>query len=372
MATHLSALLKNTAPWLTSEGEMADVAIASLGRLVRNLPGHPFPGWSTEESRRAVVDSLLPTLLARNGFKTAFHADMAELSLEQRRLLLERKLITPCMAARQSGCHVIIPRKQNITIMLNEEEHLVVHFFRQGLDLRNVLIDLQQFAASLEKDISFAHDDAHGYLTSLPAEAGDGIQLYVVLHLPALTMADTAEQITRGLEKLNANIAPLYTGLQEDTGNTYVLFTNAIARGDAENAISQFEDVANMLILREIQMRTKLMEENPFELADRIGRAFGQLCYAMKLGYREMLDSLSLLRLGHQCGMFSWEQPERDVLANLAALNIELAPIHLSRQDGGKVPPAFHPVLRAMRIKEILMEAGPNFTSPYTTLEEPS
>ncbi len=371
MPTQLSTLLKNTHPWLCSEGEMADVGIATLGRLVRNLPGHQFPGWSTEESRRAVVKALLPALLARPGFKSAFHADMAELNLEQRRLLLERKLITPCMAARQNGCHVIIPKKQDVTLMLNEEEHLVAHFYRQGVDFNNIITDMQRFAAGLEKDITFARDDAHGYLTSLPSEAGEGMQLYVVLHLPALTMADTAEQISRGLEKLEVNMAPLYTGMQEDTGNIYVLFTNAIPLGSIKDVQVKFEETVSTLILREVHMRTKLMTTNPFELSDRLGRAFGLLCYAMRLTYREMLDSLSLLRLGHQCGMFGWEQDEQEVLGSIAAMNVELAPAHIAWQEGRKVPPEFHPVLRAMRVKEILMEAGPNFISPYT-LDDPS
>ncbi len=371
MATHLSTLLKNTPPWLGTEGEMADIAVASLGRLVRNLPGHSFPGWSTDESRRAVVDKLLPALLARPGFKSAFHADMAELNLEERRLLLERKLITPCMAARQEGCHVIIPRKQDISVMLNEEEHLVAHFFRQGVDFNNILTDMQRFAAALEKNIAFAHDAAHGYLTSLPSEAGEGMQLYVLLHLPALTMADTAEQIGRGLEKLQVNIAPFYSGMQEDTGNSYVLFTNAIPSGKIKEVLAEFEEVTSTLILREVQMRTKLMTTSPFELSDRLGRAFGLLCYAMRLTYREMLDALSLLRLGNQCGMFAWEQDAQDMINRVVSLNVELAPTHLAWQDGRKVPPEYHPVLRAVRVKEVLMEAGPNFISPYT-LDDPS
>ncbi len=371
MATHLSTLLKTHPAWLSTEGEMADVVIASLGRLVRNLPGHPFPGWSTEESRHKVVDKLLPLLLARPGFKSAFHADLSGLSLEQRRLLLERKLITPCMAARQSGCHVIIPRRQDISIMLNEEEHFVAHFFHQGLDLQNVLTDMRHFAAALEKDISFAQDTTHGYLTSLPAEAGDGMQLYAVLHLPALTMADTAEQISRGLDKLEVNIAPFYNGMQEDTGNIYVVFTNAIPIGEADEVLEEFETVVKTLTLREIQMRTKLLSTSAFELSDRMGRAFGLLCYAMKLSYREMLDALSLLRLGHQCGMFAWEQPESEVLANIATLNLELAPAHISRHDSKAIPPDFRPVLRAVRVKEVLMDASPSFTSPFTP-DDPS
>ncbi len=369
MATHLNTLLKTVPSWLSCEGEMADVGIATLGRLVRNLPGQPFPGWSNAESRHAVVDTLLPAVLARPGLKSAFHADMAELSLEQRRLLLERKLITPCMAARQDGCHIIIPRKQDIAIMLNEEEHLVAHFFRQGLDFNNVLTDMQRFADALEKEVPFARDAAHGCLTSLPTEAGEGMQLYVVLHLPALTMADTADQLTRGLEKLQVNIAPFYNGMQEDTANTYVLFTNALPLGKAREAMQQFEEVASTLVLREVQMRTRLMTTSPFELADRLGRAFGMLCYAMKLSYREMLDALSLLRLGNQCGLFNWEQSEEEVMGRVAALNLELAPTHLARGNGSKVPAEYHPVLRAMRVKEILMDAGPNFTTPYTLVD---
>ncbi len=372
MSTHLSTLLKNTPAWLTRAGEMADVGVATLGRLVRNLPGQPFPGWSTEASRRAVVDTLLPLILKRPGFKSAFHADMAELSLEQRRLLLERKLITPCMAARQSGCHIIIPRKQDVAVMLNEEEHLVTHFFRQGVDPNNVMTDMQRFADALEKDIRFAHDAAHGYLCSLPSEAGLGMQLYVVLHLPALTMADTADQISRGLEKLQVNMAPFYNGMQDDTGNHYVLFTNALPLGELKKVMVSFEEVVSTIILREVHMRTKLMTSSPFELADRLGRAFGMLCYAMKLTWQEMLDSLSLLRLAHQCGMFGWEVPEQVVMDSLATLNVELAPAHLAQlNDGQKVPPEFHPVLRAMRVKEVLMEAGPDFISPYS-LSDPS
>ncbi len=372
MSTHLSTLLKNTPGWLTHAGEMADVGVATLGRLVRNLPGHPFPGWSTESSRRAVVDALLPLILKRPGFKSAFHADMAELSLEQRHLLLERKLITPCMAARQDGCHVIIPRKQDISIMLNEEEHLVAHFFQQGVDLNNVMMDMQRFSAALERDIRFAHDSAHGYLTSLPSEVGLGMQLYVVLHLPTLTIADTIDQLSRGLEKLQVNIAPYYNGKQDDTGNYYVLFTNALPLKETKKALVSFEEVVSTVILREVHMRTKLMTTSPFELSDRLGRAFGLLCYAMKLSWQEMLDSLSLLRLAHQCGMFGWELPEDIVLDSLATLNVDLAPAHLTHlHDGDKVPQEFHPVLRAMRVKEILMEAGPDFISPYS-LNDPA
>ncbi len=366
MATHLSTIIKTPPAWLTSEGEMGDIVMATLGRLVRNLPGHPFPGWSTEASRRAVVEELLPRLLARPGYKSAFHADVAELDLAQRRLLLERKAITPCFAARQGGCHVIIPRKQDVSIMLNEEEHLVAHFFQPGMNLNNVLTDMQRFAAALEKDCPFARDEAHGYLTSLPSEAGDGMQLYVVLHLPGLIMANQLDSIARALEKLQLPISPFFHGMQEDTGNCFVLFTQAIAASKAKEAMAGLEEVAHTLMVRELQTRAKLKLMSAFEFADRVGRAFGQLCYAVRLSYREMLASLSLIRLASRSGMLSWERPTSEVLGRLSALNIELAPAHLATTEGRKVQDELHPVLRAMRVKDSLMESCPHFSSPIT------
>ncbi len=367
MPTHFSSIVRNRPAWLTTEGEMDDIIIASFGRLVRNLPGQVFPGWSTPTSRRAVVDTLLPLLLARPGFKSAFHADMSELPLEHRRILLERKLITPCMAARQEGCHVIIPRKQDCSIMLNEEEHLVVHLFRQGMDLRNVLVDARRFATALEKELTFAHDPARGYLGSLPAEAGDGMQFSVVLHLPALVMANMMPPISRALEKLNAGMAPLYGGMQTDTGNSFIIFSHPTAQGGSEAALERLERIVHLLVLREIQVRHRLNATRPFDLADQVGRAFGSLCYSVKLSYREMLDSLSLLRLGSSCGLLRWNKNTREVLAELCTLAQALAPAQVAYLHAADVPHELHPVVRGMLTKELIAAASPEF-SPHPTL----
>ncbi len=365
MATHFPTLLKNNPPWLSSPGEIGDVVLASLGRLVRNLPGHAFPGWSEPEDRRAVVETLLPALLSRPGFKTAFHADMSELNLQQRRILLERKLITPCMAARQDGCHVIIPRKQDVAVMLNEEEHLVAHFFQPGFNFRNVMTDMQRFATGLEKDIPFARDHLNGYLTSLPSESGEGMQLYAVLHLPGFVMANMMDQITRAAEKLQVNIVPFYHGMQAETGNTYVFFTNTIPRGESETCMEEFAELIHTLLMREIQVRAKVQYSGSLQLADQLGRAFGLLSYAVQLSYQEMLDALSMLRLGTDCCLMHWELPEDEILGRLASLNYLLAPAHLAQMDGGKTTDDLLPVLRALHVRDTILEAGPQFPSPH-------
>ncbi len=344
-----------------SGGERHDIIVFSVGRLVRNLPGQPFPGWSSDASRDEVVEALLPRLLAQPGLKNAFHTDMADLSLLQRRLLLERKLMTPCMAGRQHGCHLIIPRKQDMSIMLNEEEHLVAHFFRPGLALPEIASDLKRFSATLEKDIEFARDASGNYLTSLPAEAGDGRQFYVVMHLPALTLANMAEQITRSLEKLQISISPFYTGMQEDTGNTYILSSNVAPLGQVHEIVEPFVEVVQAIQVRELQMREQLLNNDLMLLSDRVGRAFGRLQYATQLRYEELVDDLSLMRLAVKCRMFEWKLPTVEVLNRLVCQTLLLAPTHLRLEGNKEYPAEFNPTKRAALIHALFAETEPVF-----------
>lgn len=89
-------------------GLSGDVVLTSIIRVTRNLKGYPFPGWSTAESRDAVLAALLPVVRMMRGYRNGCEFDMSELSYEQRCALLECKLLTPCMAARGAGCHVVL------------------------------------------------------------------------------------------------------------------------------------------------------------------------------------------------------------------------------------------------------------------------
>ena len=214
MAKSFQALMKKLPPWFINPGEGGDVIIGSMARIVRNLEGHAYPGWSTEEGRKAVAAELLPRILSLPGNKTAaFCAEMTELNYIQRRMLLERKLISQCMAARQSGCHIVINGKQDTTFMVNEEEHLVMHLFSEAQDHKALILRGKKICNTLSKELKFATSNTGDQLTSLPTETGSGIQLYTVMQLPALLMANMMPQVTRGLEKLLLNIAPLYSNL---------------------------------------------------------------------------------------------------------------------------------------------------------------
>ncbi|MBQ8479575.1 MAG: hypothetical protein IJ503_04215 [Akkermansia sp.] len=343
MALNFNTLQKTCPPWFRTPGAEDDVILGIMGRLVRNLRGHAFPGWSTAEGRRAVAGQLLPAVLAQPGFKTAYHAELSNLDYGCRRALLERRQLSPCMAARQDGCHVIINRKQDTVVMLNEEEHLAIHHFSNKPDFAALLTGLYQLPRNLENRFDFAADSRNGYLTSLPGESGEGVQLYTVLHLPALTLSNMMPQVTRSIDKLQLNIAPFYPQYGEECGNIYVLYTAPVIYGVMEEMITHLNDVMYTLVEREHQVRDRLLDlhdTGDLLLADSVNRSYGLLRYARAITLAEWVDAISMLRLGVVCGFVQpTEGTEQQLLTELAAQLLYGGDF----ADGNDIPEPPHP-----------------------------
>lgn len=356
-------MLHSAPTWSSTRSAGDDIVIATIGRLVRNLRGEAFPGWSTAEGRARVAAQILPVLTALPGMERGlFQAEMSELDYETRRALLCSKLLTPCMGARRGGCHVLIPRRRHLAFFVNEEEHLAVHTFRSGAACDSVVRDLLQLGKKLEERLPFAHDRSNGYLTSLPSEAGDGLQLYQVLHLPALTMAGMMQQVTRAAEKLHVSISPFHADGNEDTGNAYVFFSLPGPEGSAEELTAYFSDLMSRLAERERQVRVKLQENSEDRLTDCFGRAYGLLRYARRLSMKELRDTCSVLRLATVLGHLIWEEGADDGIAKLReldrALSVQSA---LTREAEEEALPA----LRAAAARRFLAETPHHFNTLY-------
>lgn len=353
----LSTLLKSPPPWFSPTEKPGVHFLGCMVRLVRNLPGRPFPGWSTEDSRQAVVDTLLPAIKKMPGFKSPFIAEMASLSYGERRLLMERKQITSCLAARQKGCWLAINGNQDCSVFLNEEEHLVIHAFGQGADMEGPLRQVEELAEALEKKAEFAFSPSHGYLTSVPSECGEGIQLYCIMHLPTLILGNTLPQVTKAMEKLQLNISPFFPELGDNAGHIFVVYTSPMPLGLKDEVGMHLKEVADALTEQEWNMRRKMLGSVPTRclILDQISRARGLLQYALLPDYKETVHALSLLRLGMDEGLLESAMGYERIMGELAKLNLTVSPYHLAYHN--KLEDTEDPVvplLRARLVKEFL------------------
>lgn len=351
-------LMKTPSTWYAAPGAGGDILIGMMARAVRNLKGHKFPGWSTDESRKAVADIILPVLRSLPGNKNGFEAEMSELSYEKRRILLERKQLSHSMAARQGGCHLLINKKQDTSFMVNEEEHLAIHFYMSGAEgnhTEKLLKRVHKTLSPIEKKLDIAYTRKDGYQTSLPAECGTGIQLYAVLQLQAMSTAGMMSQIERGLEKLMLNISPFYSELGDDAGFLYVIYTAPIPKDGEQELAEHLQSTVETLIERELQVRLKLAssDDGAVILPDKVGRAYGLLKYARRLEYTEFINALSMIRIGLIGGYIEHAYAEPGAtIAQIASVYPVAAPYHL--QHICENPEANHAVLRTYLIRGLM------------------
>src|SRR6184192_3025379 len=109
---------------------------------------------------------------------------LQDLSALDRQVLVERHLISREHAAKGAGSAVVVNRRQTLSIMINEEDHLRMQSIRSGLQLKQAFKLVDKIDTALEGKLDFAFDPRLGYLTACPTNVGTGMRASAMLHLP--------------------------------------------------------------------------------------------------------------------------------------------------------------------------------------------
>ncbi len=334
----LSSIFITKNPWMRAREGFQDIFLGLMGRMVRSLDGHPFPGWSSDESRAKVLEILRPAIKKQAGYARAFHSDIADIARMPRMALLERKLMSPSFANRQAGCELFIPKKQDMIVMLNEEEHMVLHAFSPNGDMDGMLKKMQKFADKVEALLEesaerFAYNNTQGYLTSIPSECGEGVQFYMLHHLPMLTSIGALPKIRHALDALGLGIQAFYADEEEeDKGNLFFIFSKPSPISQSADNIQRLTAASFKLIQQEHALRNHMLEEDSLLTRDLVGRAYGTIKYAQSLTFKELTDCLSLIKMGVSLGLLTSELNDietDDIINEIDDANLSLAPAQL-------------------------------------------
>lgn len=349
-----ATLLKHPADWMTGHDTETSVVLTSRVRLARNLANAPFPGWAKKKERQKVRDSLQSTVESLPGMKDGFSHELSELEPLQKQVLVERHLISREQAARNEGSGSVVNRKQTLSLMINEEDHLRIQAIRPSLQLREAYKLAHDVDQHLERKVDFAVDAQLGYLTACPTNLGTGMRASAMLHLPGLVLSDQIGQVLKGINKLGLAVRGLYGEGTESLGNLYQI-SNQSTLGESEDEIlDRLTKVIGDVARYETQARQKLMTEETVMVRDRIGRAGGTLTYAHIITSKEALNHLSMLRLGADLGLMPLS-----LIEVCDTLFMESQPAHLQWRAGKKLQPEARDIIRAQMIREHLHSSLP-------------
>ena len=225
---------------------------------------------------------------------------MSRLSKEEKTTLVERHIISLPLANNTSTGAVIIEKDlENLSIMLNEEDHIREQCVVDGFNLKYAYEKINNYDNSLIQNLPIAYDSQFGFLTACPTNVGTGMRASTMLFLPALKMSGEIENvILKFTKEYGLTIRGIYGEGSQAIGDMYQL-SNSKTLGFTEKEIIEIVNYATIeMCQREILACTTLARQKGNELIDKIYRSYGILKSAYAISSNELMKLVSDVKLG--------------------------------------------------------------------------
>lgn len=267
-----------------------DVVLTTRIRLARNINGYNFPNNMIDKKRKELVKDI----------KEKVGSEYTILELENMDDVTKKSLVETHTISKElldgAGTALILDEKNNITCMVNEEDHLRIQVFEKGFDLHKAYEEIISFDNALSKKLDYAYSEDYGYITACPTCIGTGMRVSVMLHLPALEKIGALEKIFNEISNLGISIRGMYGENTQGEGSIYQISNQKTLGLRYEDILQQVEQVTNYIIKQERKARDII--KNRITVKDEIFRSYGVLKNALVMSKKEAIKLLSNVRLG--------------------------------------------------------------------------
>jgi protein arginine kinase len=345
----LFEFIKGSDQWLRADAPLHHSIVSSRARLARNLPLIPFAPRAGNAQLREVLDRVAGAIEGNPFFRDFQRVTISEIHSLHRLYLKESHLVSTEFEQGGEFRAIFISPDYRVSIMINEEDHVRIQCLAPGFQLRRALSLCEEVEAQLDAALGFARSERLGVLTACPTNAGTGLRLSVMMHLPGLVIIDKIDEITRNINQYGLTVRGIYGEHSDHIGDFFQVSNEVTLGKEHLELCATLESVAGQVVERELKARDALFEQKPLVVQDLISRALAVLQHAWILDSNEALTHLSKIRLGIDRGFLRpLNHPE------LSRLMIEVQPAHLQCMEGGKLPPEQRDNLRARLLHERL------------------
>jgi protein arginine kinase len=324
---NLDDLSRTSGEWLRGSGPESDIVMCSRIRLARNLADFPFSNRASR-GEKAEIETVVKSSITDTGLEL-FYQDVYNLSSLDRQFLVERQLISREHQAAEGPRGVAIGPLENVSIMVNEEDHLRIQVMLSGFSLGDVWDQINRLDDRLEEKLAYAFSPQLGYLTACPTNVGTGIRVGVMLHLPALVQTKQIDKFFRALQKINLAVRGLYGEGTQAFGDFYQISNQQTLGKSEQDLIKNLSDVIPQIIEYERKARQALIQERRQHLHDQVSRAYGVLKTAHTISSEETMHLLSSVRMGINLGLI-----DDLAIPTVNELFIHTQPAHLQKLQG--------------------------------------
>ena len=342
----LDNLTHTSGEWLRASGPESDIVISSRIRLARNLAQFPYPNRADDAGRAEVENLLRERLDSLTAGTRLNYVDVSTLESLDRQFLVERQLISREHAESQGSRGVGISGEENVSLMINEEDHIRIQVLRSGFALGDCWQEIDRIDDAIEQHVTYAFSEQLGYLTACPTNVGTGIRVSVMLHLPALVITKEIQKVFQALQKISLAVRGLYGEGSQAMGDFYQISNQVTLGKSEEQLIRSVEDVVPNIIAYERRVRDALVKENRQSLHDQVSRAYGILKNAQTISSEETMHLLSSVRMGINLGLIDDLE-----IPTINELFIHTQPAHLQKLRKEHLESAERNVARAAYLR---------------------
>lgn len=335
--------------WYLQNGKESDVVVSSRIRLARNFANFPFiikADKNTKQKIEETIKDITPSI--GYGLRFVKLKDMDEIT---KMTLVEKRLVSPNFVLNKEDIGaVLINDDENISVMINEEDHLRIQVMASGFDLENLInlsVELDEKIGSI---LPYAYNEKYGFLTACPTNVGTALRASVMVHLPGLARTGNIKKILEVINNFGMNIRGIYGEGSKSGGDMYQV-SNKQTLGISEAEIVKNLKLITEKIIEQERLARKILARDNIELEDRVYRAYGTLTNARKISSEEVRELLSEIKLGTDLGIIQ-------ELTDLKVKKLELytKPANLQKYLGKHIDSYERDIKRAELIKQIIGE----------------
>lgn len=321
------------------------IVISSRVRLARNLYDLPFPNKLCDfESAHNISKAIFEILGEDYEFRK-----LKNLSNNQCLLLLESHEISKELIGNKDIAGYAKSPDGQITIMINEEDHLREQCIINGFELKKCYQKLSDIDDIILNKIDIAFSKELGFLTACPTNVGTGMRASVMMFLPALTLNGAIKQIIDSLEQKGITVRGLYGENSSCSGYFYQISNKFTLGLSEEEIVEMVEKNVNKIIEMEETARKTLQNVNESVIIDMSYRAYGILTNSYTISTDECIELLSKLRFGVVLGLVKFKNP-----CIIDELYTNVQPAHLMDYYSLELTPKEQDIFRAKYIYENL------------------
>ncbi len=296
-----------------------NIVITSRIRLARNLKNYKFPAKMTHDEANSIISSTYDVINSKGLNFNLFY--MKNLSDLDKNVLIEKHLISPALAENKNEGAFLLSPDRKVSIMLNEEDHIRIQTINEGMCLKECWDTSNKIDDILEEKLEYAFDRDLGYITSCPTNIGTGMRASVMLHLPALSIANQIDRLLYGVSQLGVAVRGVYGEGTKSMGYLYQVSNQGTLGASEDTLIEKITQIVMQIVEKEKEIRAQLLKNNAEELEDEIYRAYGILTNARSMTADEAMKLLSYLKLGKEVGLI-----EKVKDKNLYELMVKIQP----------------------------------------------